>query len=243
MASFDALAPLYDQLWTTSAVGDVQRRAVWTLIDPLFESGSSVLDLGCGTGADAIHLQRAGVHVYGIDSSPEMIRTARGKGVNAHVCSLENIGDLRGPFDGAISNFGALNCICSLPSVARDLARIVRSGGFVALCFLGRICLWEIGYHLFRGNFRKGRRRLSGYARSSFGTDVFYPTRRLILQAFQKDFVLCANCGVGLTVPPSYVRWFGRKTLESLGTLDEKLAGFPLFRSVADHQLYIWRRR
>jgi ubiquinone/menaquinone biosynthesis C-methylase UbiE len=242
MASFDAIARSYDQLWTMTAVGDVQRRAVWKFIDPLFQAGGSVLDLGCGTGVDAVHLQETGVQVYGIDSSPEMIGIAKRKGVDAHVCGLEDLATLRGSFDGAISNFGALNCLASVSSAAKELARLIRSGGFVALCFLGRICLWEIAYYSLRGSISKAVRRLSGCSHSSFGIEVFYPTRRSIVRAFQNDFVLCANSGVGLTVPPSYVTGLGQKPLETLAALDERLAVLPLFRSFSDHQLYIWRR-
>ena len=243
MTSFDAIARLYDQLWTRTAVGDVQRRAVWKVIDPLFQPGCTVLDLGCGTGVDALHLQQAGVHVYGIDSSPEMTRIARTKGVDARVCNLEHLAELKGSFDGAISNFGALNCVQSLSSVANELGRLVRSGGFVALCFLGRICLCEIGYYFIRGNFRKAARRFAGHSHSSYGVEVFYPTRRAILRAFRHDFVLFSHSGVGLTVPPSYVTWLSQKTLEKLAAFDERVATQAWFRSLSDHQLYVWRRR
>lgn len=242
MSSFDAIAAVYDQLWTRTAGGAVQRRAVWKFLDPLFHSGDSILDLGCGTGADAVHFEEAGVHVYGIDSSLEMIRIAKSKGADAHVCGLEDLAKLAGTFDGAISNFGALNCIPSLSCVADELARLVRSGGYVALCLLGRICLWELGCYLIRGSFRKAVRRVPGHSKSSIGVEVFYPTRRSILRAFKNDFVLCANCGVGLAVPPSYVTWLSRKSLEILAAFDETLVARPLFRSLADHQLYIWRR-
>lgn len=242
MASFDAIAPLYDRIWTHTAVGDAQRRAVWRLIDPLFPHGASVLDLGCGTGADAVHLEQAGIRVYGVDASPEMVRVARSKGVEADVYRLENLAELRGRFDGAISNFGALNCVESLSSIAKQLARLIRRGGFVALCVLGRVCLWEMGYYSLRGNFRKALRRLSGRAHSSYSVAVFYPTRRKILQAFQGEFILCAHSGIGLTVPPSYVNSLGGGTLQKLAAFDERLAARWLFRSVSDHQLYILRR-
>ncbi|SRR5579884_687000 len=242
MTGFDSIAPFYDTLWTQTSVGDLQRQAVWKLIDPLFQPGAVVLDAGCGTGADAVHLRQAGIHVHGIDSSAEMVRITRAKGIDAHVHSIEQLCDLGGCFDGAISNFGALNCVKSIQPIAGELGRLIRPGGFVALCFLGRICLWEIGYYLLRGDFTKALRRLSGRAQSSYRIEVFYHSRRAILKAFQDKFILCRQSGIGVTVPPSYVRSFSQPVLAMLAALDSKLASWPVFRSIADHQLYIWRR-
>jgi hypothetical protein len=39
IAAFDHIAPQYDQLWTRSAVGHLQREAVWRHIGVLFEPG------------------------------------------------------------------------------------------------------------------------------------------------------------------------------------------------------------
>ena len=41
MAAFDRMAPRYDDLWTNTDVGRLQREAVWRHIDPLFRAGST----------------------------------------------------------------------------------------------------------------------------------------------------------------------------------------------------------
>lgn len=242
MASFDSIAACYDRIWTESAVGDMQRRAVWKAMDALFRSGDRILDLGCGTGADALHFRQCGVRVCGIDCSSQMVAIAQSKGIEALLLDINDLAQIGGRFDGAISNFGALNCIESLSSVAEELARLVRPGGFLALCFVGRICLWEIGYYLLRGQFRKAFRRFSGRATSSYGR-VFYPSEHVILGAFREKFLLAARLGIGIAVPPSYVNGLSRKAVESLAAFDAKLASRPFFRSLADHRLYLWRRR
>src|SRR5579872_1782567 len=81
--TFDALAARYDEMWTNSTIGRLQRDAVWQRLNGLFECGESVLDVGCGTGEDALHFISLGMRVRGIDASPEMIRIARKRGVDA----------------------------------------------------------------------------------------------------------------------------------------------------------------
>ncbi len=43
--AFDQLASRYDETWTRSVVGRLQREAVWREIAPLFLPGERVLDL------------------------------------------------------------------------------------------------------------------------------------------------------------------------------------------------------
>ena len=126
---FDRIATRYDALWTTTAIGRAQRNLVWRAIDGLFHAGERILDIGCGTGEDAAHFAARGVHVYATDASPAMVRVARERGITATVCSAEELGRIGRSFDGAISNFGALNCVENLPAVAVSLAPLVRPGG------------------------------------------------------------------------------------------------------------------
>jgi ubiquinone/menaquinone biosynthesis C-methylase UbiE len=242
MSAFDAIASSYDRLWTESTVGAMQRRAVWKVMDALFASGDTILDLGCGTGADALHLQERGIRVRGIDSSLGMVSIARKKGVNAVHYDLKDLPALSGRFDGVISNFGALNCLQEMTPVAGELGRLVRPGGFVALCFLGRFCLWETGYYLLNGEARKAVRRFSGRAQSSYGLDIFYPSERALLRPFRQNFLLVARRGIGFAVPPSYIKFVRPSILEKLAALDSRVATWPLLRSLADHRLYVWQR-
>src|SRR5690348_14130603 len=106
---FDQLAHQYDALWTNTPVGFHQRRATWARFDRLFRPGHFLLDVGCGTGEDALHLEAAGMYVCGIDTSAEMVRIANRKGADAHLLTVSDLSDLSLQFDGVISNFGVLN--------------------------------------------------------------------------------------------------------------------------------------
>ncbi|HEX6544889.1 MAG TPA: class I SAM-dependent methyltransferase [Bryobacteraceae bacterium] len=241
-SGFDAIALDYDTLWTATPIGMSQRSAVWEHIDGLFQPGHFVLDIGCGTGADALHLESRGVNVYGVDSSAKMVSLARMRGISAGFMSIEKLQHIRARFDGALSNFGALNCVPSLDGVAASLTRKVCVGGYIALCFIGSFCAWETCYYLLRGKFRRAFRRLHSRTQSSLGIDVFYYSRRTILAAFRQNFRLVGTYGIGLFVPPSYVKGLGDRTVARLAALDRHCAHWPLLRRLADHRLYLFER-
>ena len=124
---FQQIAPQYAALWSDTPRGRAQREQVWREIDGLFHPGDRVLDLGCGTGDDAVHLMSNDVKVLGVDSAPGMVEIARTRGVDARLLAIEDLAVLDGEFDGAISNFGALNCVANLDALSEALARLVAS--------------------------------------------------------------------------------------------------------------------
>src|SRR5579872_400604 len=88
-AVFDQLAEQYDALWSDTAIGRNQRAAVWRWVDPLFQRGDRILDMGCGTGRDAEHFVARGVEVFGIDASAGMVQVATARGIPARRLAIE----------------------------------------------------------------------------------------------------------------------------------------------------------
>jgi ubiquinone/menaquinone biosynthesis C-methylase UbiE len=174
---FDQLAAQYDVSWTNSTNGRSQRNIVWSEIDNLFQPGQRVLDVGCGTGEDALHFAANGVHVDAIDASTEMVRIARERGVPARRLSIEDLSDLEGPYDGALSNFGVLNCVDNLPACAAELARLIRAGGKLAVCVMPRLCWSEI----LRFELRRVRPHVVWR-----GMPIRYPSAAEVFRAFSQ---------------------------------------------------------
>jgi len=80
--AYDAIAADYD----AQVRGDAwMRRALHKYYARVFRPGQRVLDVGCGTGIDAIALARRGVHVVGVDGSAGMIARLRDKVANEHL--------------------------------------------------------------------------------------------------------------------------------------------------------------
>ncbi|MFC4149879.1 class I SAM-dependent methyltransferase [Micromonospora mangrovi] len=108
------------------------------------------LDLGCGTGAEAVYLARQGFGpVVGVDFSPVALRRARARAKAAGVadrCTFTEADITAGPIPGLadsydlICDFGALNDTEGeqRQAVARAIHRLSRPGGRVLLwCFQG----------------------------------------------------------------------------------------------------------
>jgi len=239
---FDRIATEYANLWTGTKAGQLQREAVWRYTAHLFPPQSRILDLGCGTGDDALMLRARGAVVTGIDASAEMVRIACDRGVDSHHCTIEHLGELPGKFDGVWSNFGALNCIEQLPGLRRPLARILNPEGWLVVCLMSRVCLWETIWYTLHGRLRKATRRWSGETSSSVAQRVFYPTVRSVCRAFAPDFSLVSAHGVGVAVPPSYVTGISNSGMDRLAALDRHLASLPILRSLGDHRLLIFRK-
>lgn len=242
-AAFDTIATRYDELWTESPIGHAQRQLVWREVDPWFRPGERILDIGCGTGIDAAHYASRGLVVDAVDASPAMVDRARERGgFTASVLRAEELGALDGPYDGALSNFGALNCVSDLGGVAADLAGAIRPGGTLAICMIGRFCAWESVHYSIRGQFGKAMRRLGGTARSSLGITVHYPSISQLTAVFAPNFQLRRWMGIGLVIPPSYVR-LSERTVRRLAPVDATLARLPVLRGAADHRLLLFVRK
>jgi ubiquinone/menaquinone biosynthesis C-methylase UbiE len=243
-AAFDRLAAGYDAAWTDSPAGSTQRALVWRHVDPLFQPGDALLDIGCGTGTDAAHYGSRGVRVHATDPSPEMIRVAATRGgFTTAIAAAQEIDGAPASYDGAISNFGALNCVADLASVARRVGRLVRPGGRVAVCLIGRCCLWETLYYAARLQFGKAQRRWkTGAVITSLGVPIYYHSVAELRAAFAPDFACERWAGIGLLVPPSYVE-LPRGMVRMLGAVDWWLSGWPLLRGLADHRLLILVRK
>jgi ubiquinone/menaquinone biosynthesis C-methylase UbiE len=253
-AAFDAVAPAYDRIFTQSTIGILQRNQVWSVAREIFHPGDRILELGCGTGSDAVALSRLGASVVACDASPQMIAIAKQRawemGHSTHisfaVCANEDLHKIAvdGEFDGVFSNFASLNCSRDLKAVVAGLAGKVRPGGKLLLCLFGRFCLWEVAWFLSKGDAKKAFRRFCGSGASARvggqEIQVCYPSVRRLKKIFSPEFSLTGWQGIGVTVPPSYAESFfhGRPRLLSLlARLDEKLRRMPGARAIGDHIL------
>jgi ubiquinone/menaquinone biosynthesis C-methylase UbiE len=259
-AAFDAVAATYDETFTSSRIGQAQRSSVWNELANQFRSGDRVLEIGCGTGIDACFLAERGVRVVACDSSSQMVMVAAGrireqghqKLVQPLLLRAEDIATLPDDnfFDGAFSNFGALNCLEDLQSLARNLAKLLRPGATALLCWMGPYCLWEMIWYLAQRNGDKAFRRLHRggiTARIADGAFVriHYPPVRWLARTFAPEFQLKSVKGIGVAVPPSYLEHLAQRHprfLQLCERADSYMGRCPGVRALADHILLRFQR-
>lgn len=111
-------------------------------------AGERVLEVQTGTGRTARRLARMGVKVAAIDTRPELIgkaaRPGASQGVDWRVGSSESLPFPNASFDAVVSTFGAMQ-ISDPGRAARELARVTRHGGRIALAtWPSRDGAWEM---------------------------------------------------------------------------------------------------
>jgi len=107
----------------------------------LVNPGESVLDIGIGTGLGSVLFHKAGLQVYGMDISPEMLEACRGKGfavdLREHDLTSEPYPYDEASLDHAVC-LGVLQFIGDVRVVFREVARILRGNGVFAFVVADR---------------------------------------------------------------------------------------------------------
>ncbi len=70
---FDESVHDYERFYSQSAVNKRLRNIIWNEIDKIFKPGDIVLDIGCGTGIDTLHMAERGIKVVAADISSKML--------------------------------------------------------------------------------------------------------------------------------------------------------------------------
>lgn len=258
--AFDSVAADYDGERGNNALIQDMRTEMWRWLDSTFPPGSRLLDLGCGTGLDAVRMAEHGHYVTATDWSPAMVRrtqeraergqlSARVRAVNVGAHELQRLEDVAS-FDGAYSDLGALNCVPEPAVVARECARLLKPGGALVFSVIGRVCPWEIGHYLLRRRWARVKVRFAaglvpvGMNQHIVWTRYYGP--REFYREFQHQFRLVHYRGLCVFAPPPYLTWVRDKHpswYQTLWHMDRRAAGWPLLRSLGDHFLMVMRRR
>lgn len=261
-AAFDAIAGQYDTLFSpvTNPLVGMMRARVHQACARHFPVGSTLLELGCGTGEDTLALVARGHRMVSVDPAPAMIAEATAKLAAAgHAAAVEFVNSTAGALgerwpslglsvDGAFSNFAPLNCELSLEPLRILLERALRPGARFVGVVLPRICPLEVALFLARGAPRAAFRR---FARAPIA-DV--EGRRFPMRYYgAADFDRALGTGfrrielrsLGIALPPlSLGPQFARVPglLEALAFVEDRIAGLPGVRRMGDHIVLVYER-
>lgn len=169
-ATFDRIADTYDDV-ALSAVGRVFRDRVRAHVRPLVGPGVRVLDVGCGTGLDAVWMAQQGCRVVAVDASGAMVERARAaiaaaeQKNNVHV-STADIAEVdfrrmlallpsneqsaaaeseteADRFDVVVANFGVINCVPDLAALGDRLWAVLDQNASLVLVSMSSTSLTE----------------------------------------------------------------------------------------------------
>lgn len=230
-AAFDAIAAAYDDHFTHSKIGQLQRARVYQYLKLILAQQDihQVLEVNCGTGADALWLAQQGCQVLATDQSSGMVQVATAKvaaaGLTTKVAcqaidmlSLQEQRTTRS-YDLIFSNFGGFNCLETkgLEQVLARFQSMLAPKGYLVLVVMPKFCLWETLYFLYKRQFKTAFRRRSKTAVAAAldaTTSVptwYYNPKQIITHCpdLQHQFTQ----PIGFLLPPSYLEpWFVNKT-------------------------------
>ncbi len=263
LATFDSIAAQYDFIEAANPILQWLRQRVQRAASAVFKPQARLLEIGCGTGTDALFFARRGHHIVATDPSAEMLAIAREKILHAGYeqqaafaqAGVEQMPKLieiygRASFDGIFSNFGALNCAREMLGFAKCALQLLRPGGKLLMNVMPPICPWEIVYYFLKMNPHEALRRWRG--RTENGgiavrvgerlVQTYYHSLGNLKSLFEERFEIVAQFALGVLAPPPYLSRY-HLLFRAMRWWDEKTSGWPLLRNMGDHVVLIMRRR
>lgn len=232
--AYTRIADDYDRL----AEGDAWMRGfLWKRYLALFSPGHHVLDVGCGTGSDALFLARQGRRITGIDISPGMIDQFQDKAEEAgltdritarELSHLELHLLLPQRFDGILSAFAGLNTVQDLRAFSAMAARLLPPGGPLIVHMLNRFSLYEWSLLMMDGRLREAMRlhKRTGRNIAIGGKPIrhyLFTPKTTYKNFFKPHFDLNAAYGLGIVRPPRNLEWIAPALTHRLIKLEQRV--------------------
>ena len=256
-ASFDSAAVNYDQSFTQTTIGRLQRQAVYNILSQHLVTSKTIFEINCGTGEDAIWLASQNFEVLATDISEKMI--AIGKAKNKYqnltfstldVTRLSSFNNTP-EYDLLFSNFGGLNCLSpeELSLFFKTAPNFLKEKGKMVLVLMPKNTIWEQLYFIFKFNLNKAFRRKEKFVLANVdGENVptYYYNPKDIVNLAKTKFNLVECNPIGFFIPPSYLEPFFKNKkgfLKLLRKLEMWIQNFSFLSKYADHYIIILQKK
>lgn len=218
--SFDSVAKQYDNSFTNTAIGKMQRARVWDYLESILPNHPiNILELNCGTGEDAIWFANKGHKVLATDISGQMVSITNGKieklnladKVKTQQIDINQIDKIStsNKFDLVFSNFGGLNCLteAELISLSKKIKDLLNPKGKFISVVMPDFCMIESLYFLLKLKFNLifRRKRMQQVKINDSIIDTYYYHPHRFYKIFKDNFVVYKSIAIGLFIPPSYL--------------------------------------
>ncbi|WP_130733488.1 class I SAM-dependent methyltransferase [Flavobacterium sp. J27] len=255
-ASFDIAAVNYDQSFTHTLIGKLQRRVVYKIISPHLSSVKDIFEINCGTGEDALWFASQKFNVVATDISEKMIAIAKTKNqyqnLDFSTLDITTISsfDKEKKQDLLFSNFGGLNCLSpdELSSFFKTAPDFLKEKGKLILVLMPKNTLWEQFYFFTKGKFNTIFRRKKKIVYANVdGENVptYYYNPKEIVHLTKEKFKCIEYKPIGFFIPPSYLepffknrKWF----LNFLNLMENSIQKLRFLSKYADHYIIILQK-
>ncbi|MEO8361540.1 MAG: class I SAM-dependent methyltransferase [Vicinamibacteria bacterium] len=240
--TFDSLAKSYDMTFGLSPVGRAFRFRVSERLTSMCPAPAHVIDIGCGTGEDALWLASQGYAVDAFDASSSMIDVARDKAArfrstaSFEAVSIQSLPERGQTYDVLISNFGALNCV-ALAEWTSVVSGLLKPSGRAFISLMGRKPFPEGARRGFGSAHREAR---ACVPIGGTPVSVEYPSVSDVEQALSGRATVERVEALGCLVPGPGYSGFARRhplLLEALAMGEAVVRTLPFFRHRGDHTL------
>lgn len=260
-SAFDSAAEEYDFTIGNNYINTWIRKRSIRELQRLARPDDILVEIGCGTGAEAIEVSRMVSKIIATDISEEMMRLLRieirAKGLTEKIVSFlaraSEIMRIAGILDGekpriVYSFNGALNCEPRLDEFVGALYSLLPDDGYFVWTIRNSLCLSEAVSHAAVLQFRRmAPRKKQPIMVSVGGLDIpsVYYSPSTFEQHFAPKFKLERLVGLPSLLPPAYLSDYYVK-LKLITGIIERLETvlsdhFPLNR-LGDQTLYVFKK-
>ncbi len=261
-AAFDSASEEYDFTISHNYINTwIRKRSIRELLN-LAKPGDTLLEVGCGTGAEAIEVSRYVSKIIATDISDKMIdiltKKVEARGLSERIVPLHvRAADISkvveiatgGKVDLAYSFNGALNSEPELDRFVNGLSSVLVPRGYFICSIRNSFCLSEALSHAAVLQFEKmAPRKKQPIMVSVGGMDIpaFYYPPAAFSTFFSTKFELKKLYGLPAFLPPAYLSDYYIKfknVASMLEKFESALGGHFPFNRVGDQSLFVFQKR
>ena len=260
--AFDSASEEYDYTIRRNYINTwIRERSIRELLK-LTKPNDVLLEIGCGTGTEAIEISKRVTGIIATDISQKMLQTlnlkVKAKRLDHKISALRvaasSIERARSALpDGmvriAYSFNGALNCEPDIQKVPKQLAEILAPAGYFVCSIRNPICLSEALSHSLVLQFaRMAPRKKQPVMVSVGGMDIpsYYYSPGTFVRFFEPYFKVKKIVGLPAFVPPAYLNDYyvrAGQLRPLIEALDLFLGSHFPFNRFGDQTLLVLQRR
>lgn len=259
-SAFDSASEEYDHTIRNNFInGWIRKRSIRELL-AVARPDDFLLEIGCGTGAEALQISRSVAGVVATDISPSMIELVRRKVASRRdakviplMLSAAQVARASVLLPGgrtrlAYSFNGALNCEPEIAKFPGELSRVLEDGGYFVCSIRNSLCLSEALVHGAVFQFdRMAPRKKQPTMVSVGGMDIpsYYYNPKKFTEFFSDRFRVRKVVALPAVLPPAYLSdlyFRARPVLSFLERVETAVAGSFPFNRFGDQTLLVFQK-